>query len=524
MDHEQLVPEGRTHQRIDEYTVLERLGGGAGGDVYKATSTGSNIPNRLVALKIQDRDAGHEARERFQFEQEILAELNHPCIVKLLRTGQTYDGCPYFAMEYVEGSPIDEYCNRLRLGVRERLALFLKLLDAAECVNRIAIHRDLKPEHVLVLDDGNLKLIDFGAARWIGSRVTGAMPATPVGSQPQTVEFASGEQRAGERLNTGSDVYSLGLILFGLLTGESNDIPRGAAPRPSSYVTDDWHAKDCRLKNGDALRKRLKGDLDAILARALAPFSSDRYQTAADFAADIRNLLEFRPVQARRGGRIYRCERFLRRNLPWAVVFLALVVGLCVSLYERQQAVAARQLADSRARLAEERGRSLAALASTLRAELVESDGQSRRGEAGYKAELAAVFEEIANADEEQRPMALRAAMQLLESANREFETSGDRDHAARTRERLGILKFKAGVVRGGRTPLLPALPAENDALARGYATLGRMLVLMGDLSGAAQAYRACASIAGDLPRSGPAGSEYAQILSECQAASRTVR
>jgi len=181
-------------------------------------------------------------------------------------------------------------------------------------------------------------------------------------------------------------------------------------------------------------------------------------------------------------------------------------------------------LADTRARLAEERGRSLAALASTLRAELVESDGQSRRGEAGYKAELAAVFEEIANADEEQRPMALRAAMQLLESANREFETSGDRDHAARTRERLGILKFKAGVVRGGRTPLLPALPAANDALARGYATLGRMLVLTGDLSGAAQAYRACVSIAEDLPRSGPAGMEDAQILAVCQGASGTVR
>jgi hypothetical protein len=217
----------------------------------------------------------------------------------------------------------------------------------------------------------------------------------------------------------------------------------------------------------------------------------------------------------------------LRRNLPWAVVFLALVVGLCVSLYERQQAVAARQLADTRARLAEERGRSLAALASTLRSELVESDGQSRRGEAGYRAELAAVFEEIANADEEQRPMALRAAMQLLESANREFETSGDRDHAARTRERLGILKFKTGIVRGGRTPRLPALPlplAANDALARGYATLGRMLVLTGDLSGAAQAYRACVSIAEDLPRSGLAGSEDAQILAECQRASGTVR
>jgi predicted Ser/Thr protein kinase len=525
MDYRQTVPADRTGQRIDEYAVLERIGGGANGEVYKAASTGSNLPNHLAALKIQHRDATRELRERFQFEQEILCELNHSSIVKLFRSGRTPDGCPYFAMEYVEGSSIDTYCSRRRLGVRRRLTLFLGVLDAVQHVNRIGVHRDLKPEHVLVTDDGNPKLIDFGMARWIGSRATGAMPATPTGSQPQTTEYASPEQRVGERLNAGSDVYALGLILFQLLTGESKDIPRGAAPRASSYITGDRHAKDdCGLKSGAALRRRLKGDVDAILARALDPNSFERYQSAADFAADVRNHLAFRPVEARRGGRVYRWARFLRRNLPWAVVFVALASGLCVSLHERQQAAVARQLAENRASLAEERGRSIAALASTLKAELLESDGQSHRAGAGFYARLSAVFEEVANADEEQRPMALRAATQLLEAANREFETSGDRDRAAATRERLGILKFKAGVVRGRRTPPVPALPAANAALARSYATLGRMLVLTGDPSGAAQAYRACVSIAEDLPRSGPSGPEDAQTLAECQAARGAVR
>ena len=355
-------------------------------------------------------------------------------------------------------------------------------------------------------------------AQWIATRAVGAMPATPRGSQPQTREYASPEQRAGQRLNAGSDVYTLGLILFELLTGErAESVPRGAAPLASSHIAGDRHAQDCGLKNGSALRRRLKGDLDAILTRALEPSSRARYQSAADFAADVRNHLASLPVNARRGGRVYRLGRFLRRNLAWAAVFLALVSGLCVSLYERQHAIAARSVA-------ERRGRAIAALASTLKTELLESDGQSRRADAGFHASLSAVFEQLGDADEEQRPMALRAALQLLDSANREFETSGDRDQTARTRERLGILKFKAGVVRGGRTPHLPALPAGNASLARGYATLGEMLALAGDPSGAAQAYRTCVSIAKDLPQSGPSGPDAVHLLGTCQAAAVGVR
>jgi non-specific serine/threonine protein kinase/serine/threonine-protein kinase len=282
---------------VGTYRVIRRLGEGGMGTVLLAARHDQQY-EQLVAIKLVRQAAGGtQLLRRFRQERQILAALAHPNIARLLDGGETADGLPYLVMEYVEGTPVDLYCREKDLPTAARLRLFLALCDAVQYAHRnLIIHRDIKPGNVLVTSDGVPKLLDFGIAKLTSDQTKSDATATRL----MTPDYASPEQLDGRIVTTASDVYSLGVLLFELLTGRKpfTGQIRKDAPRPSSMT-------------GAAL---LRGDLDHILMVALDPDPERRYGSVENFAADIRRHLDGHPVSARGASFTYRAAKFVRRN------------------------------------------------------------------------------------------------------------------------------------------------------------------------------------------------------------------
>ena len=297
-----------------------------------------------VAIKLIKRGMDTEAMlRRFRNERQILAGFDHPNIARLLDGGTTEDGLPYFVMEYVEGVPIDEYCEREALDVAARLQLFRQVCAAVSYAHRRAvIHRDLKPSNILVGADGVPKLLDFGIARLLQAGDASESPATMLEQRVMTPEYASPEQVRGEPITTASDVYSLGVVLYRLLTGQlphrlksqsAEDMARTVGqtePQRPSAVTDATSGR------------RLRGDLDNIVLMALRKEPERRYPSVEQFSDDIRRHLEARPVLARRDTLAYRAGKFVRRNTAASVaavlVVLSLVGGIVMTTWQAERA------------------------------------------------------------------------------------------------------------------------------------------------------------------------------------------
>jgi len=310
------------HVLIGPYRVVRQLGHGGMGTVFLASREDAEFEQR-VAIKLVRRGAGGESLlQRFRQERQILAALEHPNIARLLDGGTTSGGVPYLVMEYVEGTPIDGYCRVHNLPIDARLRLFLQLCDAVQYAHRgLVIHRDIKPANVLVTADGIPKLLDFGIAK-----LTSAQTDHTV-TRLMTPDYASPEQLAGKLVTTATDVYSLGLLLFEMLTGK----------RPFENVVRTGDTEPPRASSVSGLRA-LRGDLDRILLVALDPDPNCRYASVDKFADDVRRHLDGHPVSARGASLGYRTAKFVRRNkLFVAAAAVAVVVAIVAFLAVLQQ-------------------------------------------------------------------------------------------------------------------------------------------------------------------------------------------
>jgi tetratricopeptide (TPR) repeat protein len=337
-------------RRVGPYTIVAEIGRGGMGTVYRARRD-DDVYFKEVALKLLTGGArSTHFVERFRQERRILARLEHPSIARLIDGGTTEDGCPYFAMEYVEGEPLDVHCVRGGLGLRSRLDLFRAVCGAVAYAHRnLVVHRDLKPTNILVTGDGTPKLLDFGIAKVLASDEPGAPELTLTGMALMTPEYASPEQVAGGPVTTATDVYALGVLLYQLLaerrpyelgTRSPEEIARVVCheePRaPSTAVG--AGADEARL------RRALAGDLDTIVLKALRKEPERRYRSVDELSEDLKRHLDGRPVLARKDTLLYRTGKFVRRHrgvvAAAALVVLSLVGGLAATL--RQARIAER--------------------------------------------------------------------------------------------------------------------------------------------------------------------------------------
>lgn len=329
---------------VGPYRLLRELGHGGMAAVWLAERT-DGLLNRAVALKLPHgewRRAG--LGERMAREREILATLNHPNIARLYDAGLTSDGQPYLALEFVEGVPIDAYCEQHALDVRSRLRLFLQVAQAVAYAHaQLVVHRDLKPSNILVTADGQVRLLDFGIAKLLDDGKATESALTEMSGRVLTLDYAAPEQILGQPITIATDVYSLGVVLYGLLTGtrpyKLARVSR-AALEESIVAADPVPASEAAVAR--ALRKQLRGDLDTILLKALKKSPPARYPTVNSLADDLDRYLNDLPVLAQRDSRWYRTGKFIRRN--WvavgasASIAIALLAGAGIALWQAELA------------------------------------------------------------------------------------------------------------------------------------------------------------------------------------------
>jgi serine/threonine-protein kinase len=312
---------------VGRYRLIEEVGRGGMGTVWLAERADGQFEQR-VALKLVKRGMDtDEIVARFLRERQILARLEHPNIARLLDGGVSEDGRPYFVMEHVTGVPITEHCDASKLSIEERLRLFCVVCRAVSFAHRnLVVHRDIKPSNVLVDSGGVIKLLDFGVARLLSDEDAAATRTT--GSRLMTLEYASPEQLAGERVTTASDIYQLGALLYELLSGHRSTHP--SASRGDVVVAPSANIRQTRAVSS-GLRRRLRGDLDSIALRALRREPDWRYPSVEDLAEDIARHLSGQPIRFGGDRLSYRARKFVGRHrlsVTTALCGLALTIGL----------------------------------------------------------------------------------------------------------------------------------------------------------------------------------------------------
>ncbi len=410
----------RTGERIGNYQLLSPLGRGGMAEVWLAERADGEFDSR-AALKLIRPDLGSEAIvSGFLRERRILARLAHPGIARLLDGGRSRAGEPYFVLEHVDGTPITDWCIARGLSLEERLRLMIEVCEAVDHAHRsLVVHRDLKPSNVLVDGSGHPKLLDFGIAKLLAPEPgsTGLVGlvglvesgASRVDARAFTPGYAAPEQIRGEPVTTATDIYALGILLYELLTGEK-PFPRAGRSLPSLMVeiaTETFEPPSVRLRRSARTvsfdrrqAARLEGDLDAIVAMALAREPERRYAGAAALAGDLQRFLDHRPVRAREATLRYRASRFVRRYrlavAAAALAVLSLLGGLGVALWQARVARAEAQrserafgfLVEMFETLDPERARGKAVTPATLLAAGIRRVDRELADEPAFQAEM----------------------------------------------------------------------------------------------------------------------------------------
>jgi eukaryotic-like serine/threonine-protein kinase len=343
-------------RQVGTYRITKVLGYGGMGAVYEAVRDDGQFQKRVAIKLVRPAAYSKELIERFQQERRALARLEHPNIATLVDGGTTDEGVPYFVMEFVDGIPLDEYCEEKKLSVADRLDLFRLVCAAVQYAHQnLLVHRDIKPGNILVTPNGTPKLLDFGIAKFLNeAHQTEPSEVTRVGLRFITLEYASPEQIKGEPVTTTSDVYSLGVLLYKVLTGRSpynfktrlpHEMTRVVCeeqpPKPS---TTSKHRPSEMLQSipSEKLRRQLAGDLDNIILKALQKEPHRRYSSVEQFAEDIRRHREGLPVLARPDTVRYRTAKFVQRHRfavgAAAVLIIAILGGAAATLWQANKA------------------------------------------------------------------------------------------------------------------------------------------------------------------------------------------
>jgi len=344
-------------KRIGAYRILGEIGHGGMAVVYLAERADDQYRKRVAIKMLQPGTNKDEILRRFRNERQALAALDHPSIVRLLDGGSTEEGLPYLIMEYVEGVRIDEYCDTHKLSITKRLQLFCAVCLAVQYAHEtLVIHRDLKPSNILITRDGVVRLLDFGIAKVLNPQWSQDGTVTRTEWRPMTPEYASPEQVRGAPVTKATDIYSLGVLLYELLTGQrphrvGSAVEQRAydeeAEKPSMAVdkVDEKEAPDAttlatpqlvaevRAIRPEELPRRLRGDLDTIVMKAIRSQPEERYASAQEFSQDIERHLAGLPIRARKPTLFYRGGKFVRRHaesLTTAILILAVTGGLAV--------------------------------------------------------------------------------------------------------------------------------------------------------------------------------------------------
>ncbi|MGB7435618.1 MAG: protein kinase [Candidatus Acidiferrum sp.] len=358
-------------QKIGAYRLISLIGQGGMGSVWLAERSDGRFERRVAVKFLRFAMDSGVAAERFKREGKILGQLTHPHIAELVDAGVTANGEPYLVLEYVEGQPIDQYCDQRKLDVETRIRLFLDVIDAvAHAHANLVVHRDIKPSNVLVGNDGRVKLLDFGIAKLLEEEANPALTLLTIdGRAAMTPQFAAPEQVTGESITTATDVYALGVLLYLLLTGQH---PAGerlhstaelvkaivdCEPSQPSDATRSAGAKELaekRASTPDKLRRQLRGDLDTIVGKTLKKNPAERYPSVTALADDLQRFLRHQPITARPDTIGYRTAKFVRRNrtvVTLTATAIALVIGsLATGLYvaNRERKIAERRFAEVR--------------------------------------------------------------------------------------------------------------------------------------------------------------------------------
>jgi serine/threonine protein kinase/tetratricopeptide (TPR) repeat protein len=520
-------------QEFGPYRVIREIGRGGMGRVFLAERADQEF-HRQVAIKLIKRGMDTDSVIRhFRNEREILASLDHPNIARLFDGGTSRDGLPYFVMEYIEGQPIDCFCDEHRYSITERLRLFRKVCAAVAYAHQhLVIHRDIKPSNILVTAEGDAKLLDFGIARLLRAEAD-APTATMTGLQLMTPEYASPEQVLGQPASTLTDVYSLGVVLFRLLTGASpyqfgngslreiaEAICRSVPKRPSTAAADS-HSVDAlagefrsatQKGSNDRLQRRLRGDVDNIVLMAIRKEPHRRYQSVEQFSEDIRRHLESLPVLARDDSIRYRVAKFAGRHragvAAGSLAVLMMIAGIITTTFEARRARMQEHLAKEAQAKAERRFNEVRKLAHSVlfdyhdaiknlpgstpvRERLVRDSLQYLDGLAGevtgdrsLQRELASAYERVADVQGGTMEANLGDTAGAIESGKK----------ALRIRESL-----------------LASDPRDRGVqreLAGSYLKVGSLLWETGDMPGAADYLRHALRLREDLAKADPADLE----------------
>jgi eukaryotic-like serine/threonine-protein kinase len=558
-------------KRIGAYEIIGEIAQGGMGAVYRAVRADGQYTQQ-VALKIVRAELGAElTAARFRNERQILASLDHPNIAKILDGGTTVEGVPYFVMELIDGLPITEYCDQNKLSVDARLRLFLAVCSAVHYAHqRLIIHRDIKPTNILITADGVPKLLDFGIAKLLDPGSMSEHPTVTAGAWMLTPAYASPEQLRGEIVTTATDEYSLGLLLYELLTGynpynmpgrtpheiaelASNTEPQrlSLAVQKSETASKTPDSEQLYLRRGTTpakLAKRLAGDLDNIVLMALRKEPSRRYASVEQFAEDLQRHLARIPVRARHDTAWYRTSKFIARHkagvLTATFAVFATFVAFAITLYEarvaRQERLSAeRRFNDVRAlanSLMFEVHDSIRALpGATAARKLVVQRAQEYldrlaaepKSDPSLLRELAAAYDRLGGVLGDRRDANLGDSQQSLRNYRRAAELReavvaarpSDLDYR---RELAGSYMALATALQPGEEflrkalailePLAAANPGNTKiqfALAKALERRGQNFAVSGKLPDARADYEKSLAIYGQLSKADPKESQY---------------